>query len=71
MALRILLSATNLMPAQPRVTTKLSLAAVQELISVAESAEVICQSIHETSGGNYPQNYTSKSLPSSQLSSRK
>jgi len=71
MALRISLSATNLVPAQPRVPTKLTLAAVQELISVAENAEVLCQPIPETSGSNYPQNCKPKSLPNSQPSSRK
>ena len=71
MTLRISLSATNLVPAQPRVSIKLTLAAIQELISVAEAEEDLCQSRPETSGGDCLQNCKPKFLPNSQPFSRK
>jgi hypothetical protein len=71
MALRIPLAATNLVPARPRVSTKLTLAAVRELISVAEAEEVICQLIPKASGSISPLNCEPQSLPSSQSPSRK
>jgi len=74
MALRIPLAATNLVSAQPKVSTKLTLAALQELISVAEAEEVLCQPcqpISETSGDAYLQNCKPNSLPNSPSSSRK
>jgi len=69
MALRIALAATNLVLVQPRVPTKLTFAALQELLSEAE--EVVCQQIPETSGNILPQNSELQFLPSSQLPSRK
>ena len=69
MGLRIPILATNLMPVEPNVPTKLTFVALQELISLAQ--EVICQPIPETSGEICPQNYKSKSLPNSRSSSRK
>jgi hypothetical protein len=66
-------SATNLVPAQPRVTTKLTIAAMQELLSVAEAEaeEVQCQSSRETSGSNCPPKCKPKFLPNSQSHWRK
>ena len=69
MLLRIPLSATTLRPAQRRVSTKLTLAAVQELLSVAE--EVVCPLSPETSGKTYPPNAKSKSRRNSPPLSRR
>ncbi|MBC8508649.1 MAG: hypothetical protein H8D34_27640 [Chloroflexi bacterium] len=65
MTLRISLRATNLIPPQYQVQTKLILAALQELISVAEESEVLCPSNRKTSGNAYPQNFKSKYSPNS------
>jgi hypothetical protein len=63
--LRISLAATNLVPKQPQVQTKLTTVALQELISTAEESEVLCPSNRKTSGQAYPQNVKSKFLPKS------
>lgn len=61
--LRISLAATNLVPTQPQVQTKLTIAALQELISTAEESEVLCPSNRKTSGKVYPQNVKPEFLP--------
>jgi hypothetical protein len=65
MTLRISLAATNLILSQPQVQTKLTLAALQELISTAEESEVLCLSHRKTSGNTCPRNVKSKFLPKS------
>ncbi len=69
MTLRIALVATNLGVAQPRVPTRLTLAALQDLLSEAE--EVVCQPIPNTSGNIFPPNSEPQSWPSSLPLSRK
>jgi hypothetical protein len=54
------MAATNLVPTQPQVQTKLTLGALQELISMAEESEVLCPSNRKTSGQAYPPNVKSK-----------
>jgi hypothetical protein len=63
--LRISLAATNLVPKQPQVQTKLTIGALQELISTAEESEVLCPFNRKTSGQAYPPNVKSKFLPKS------
>jgi hypothetical protein len=63
--LRISLAATNLVPMQLQVQTKLTLAALRELLSTAEESEVLCPSNPKTSGKAYLQNVKSKFLPKS------
>jgi hypothetical protein len=71
MLLRIPLQATTLLPAPPRVATKLTLAAVQELLSVAEMQEVRCPPSPETSGKTCLPSTKSRSRRNSPPSSRK
>lgn len=49
-ALRIPIPATNLVPSQPRSQTKLTLAALTELIELAEQCEVLCPTSPKKSG---------------------
>lgn len=71
MLLRIPLLATNLLPVQPRVATRLTLAALEELLSVAEALEVVCPPNPKTSGETCPPNAKSKSQRNSPPFSRK
>ena len=71
MALRIPLEATTLRATPLPVPTKLTVAAVQELISVAEAQEVLCPPIREPSGNISPQNCKAKFSPSSRSTSRR
>jgi hypothetical protein len=61
MSLRIPIAATNLVPAQPSLETKLTLEALSELISLAEQYEVLCPTHRQPSGINTPQNSKAKS----------
>ena len=61
MTLRIPIAATNLVPAQPGLKTKLTLAALTELISLAEQYEVLCPTHRQPSGTNTAQNSKPKS----------
>ena len=70
MALRIPLLATNLTSAQPKVPTRLTFAAIQELISVAEAGEVLCPPNLATYGDNSLHPCESKSWPNSRPNSR-
>jgi hypothetical protein len=69
MNLRIPIDATNLVSYQLAVPSKLTLSALQELISLAEQYEVLlCPSNPTTSGDNCPKNTKPKfspNLPSS------
>jgi hypothetical protein len=76
MILRIPKDATNLAPAQSTLQTKLTVDAVEQLISVAEECKVLCQKTSsscgqqspKTSGSNYPHTPKSKSLTKCQKS---
>ena len=52
--LRIPRDATNLAPARSTLETKLTVAAVEQLVSVAGECEVLCQENQKMSGANYP-----------------
>jgi hypothetical protein len=69
MTLRIALEATNLVFAQPRVSTRLTLAALEDLLSAAE--EVLCPQSPAVSGSISPPNCEPPSWPNSQPPSRK
>jgi F420-0:gamma-glutamyl ligase-like protein len=71
MALRIPVNATNLAPARPCSRSKLTLAAITELISLAEQCEVLCPSNRERSGAACHQDSAARSLPTSPLSSKR
>lgn len=71
MALRIPLLATNLISAQPKVPTRLTFTAIQELISAAEAGEILCPPNLATCGDNSLLPCESKSWPNSRPSSRK
>ena len=71
MTLRISLGATNLGVAQPKGSTKLTFAALQELISVAEAGEVLCPPNLVTCGNDSLSPSESKSWPNSRPFSRK
>ena len=64
MSLQIPIEATNLGSFQLIVPSKLTLSALQELISIAEECEVLlCPSNPTRSGNNCPQNAKPKSSP--------
>lgn len=63
--LRIAVAATNLGTTQPRLTTKLTVEAVTELISLAEQYEVICPTHRQSSGTTSPQKSKIKSSTNS------
>ena len=54
MTLRIPRDATNLAPARSTLETKLTIAAVEQLVSVARECKVLCQENQKMSGANYP-----------------
>jgi len=62
MVLRIPIAATNLALPRPASATKLTLAAITELISLAEQSEVLCLSKQATSGGGSQPSCKHKSL---------
>jgi len=68
MTLRIPKDATNLAPNRSTLQTKLTVAAVEQLISVAEECKVLCQQNQKTSGSNYPNTPKPKSLTKCQKS---
>jgi hypothetical protein len=55
MVLRLPIAATNLVPARPTLSSKLTLEAIEDLISLAEQWEVPCPSNPTPSGDSYPQ----------------
>jgi hypothetical protein len=64
MNLQIPIEATNLVSFQLTNPSKLTLSALQELISLAEECEMLlCPSNLTTSGDNCPQNAKPKSSP--------
>lgn len=63
--LRIPLLATNLVPPRPRGQSKLTFAAVIELLAVAAECEVLCPSIHLNAGYDSPQSAVPRSSPKS------
>jgi len=69
MTLRIALEATNLVLAQPRVSTRLTLAALENLL--AEAEEVLCLQSPAMSGSISPHNCEPPSWLNSQPPSRK
>ena len=71
MALRIPVSATNLALARPCLGSKLTLAAITELISLAEQCEVLCPSNQEKFGHACRQDSATRSLQSSPPSSKR
>jgi hypothetical protein len=71
MTLRIPLSATTLAPPRPTPPTKLTFAAVTELIMVAEQCEAVCLSHPATSGDACPPACNDTSAPTSRRSSRR
>jgi hypothetical protein len=71
MRLRIPRLATNLAPAQPIGSTKLTLPAVTELIALAEQCEGLCHTDPLTSGRACHPNSEPKSSTTSRRSSRR
>jgi hypothetical protein len=71
MILRIPLNASNLAPPRPSPQTKLTHAAVTELIAVAEDCEVLCPPRPATSGSACPPLSNTKSAATSPRSSRR
>jgi F420-0:gamma-glutamyl ligase-like protein len=71
MALRIPVNATNLAPARPCSRSKLTLAAISELISLAEQCEVLCPSNQARSGDACRPDSVARSLPTSPRSSKR
>jgi hypothetical protein len=71
MVLRIPLAATNLVPAQAKVTTKLTLQALTELKTLVEQCEVLCPMIRKPSGSGLALNNDGKSPKSSAPSCRR
>lgn len=69
--LRIPISATNLGVVRPTSETKLSKEAIEELLSIAEQCEVLCQTNQEKSGENYPQKPKTKLLSNSKKFSKR
>lgn len=65
MVLRIPIAATNLAPPRPPFENKLTLAAITELVSLAEQWEVICLSNPTKSGHDSTPPHTLKSSKSS------
>ena len=59
--LRIPRDATNLAPARSTLETKLTVAAVEQLVSVAGECKVLCQENQKMSGTNYHNTCESKS----------
>ena len=68
MTLRIPRDATNLAPARSTLETKLTVAAVEQLVSVAGECEVLCQENQKMSGTNYPNTSENKSSTKCQKS---
>jgi hypothetical protein len=68
MTLRIPKHATNLVPVWSTLQTKLTVAAVKQLICVAEEGKVLCQHNLKTSGSEYPNPLNTKSLTNCQTS---
>ena len=66
--LRIPRDATNLAPARSTLETKLTVAAVEQLVSVAGECEVLCQENQKMSGANYPNTCENKSWTKCQKS---
>jgi hypothetical protein len=71
MLLRIPLMATNLSAPRPTLPTKLTAAAVAELITLAEHCEALCPLIRTTSGPDSRPTNTSESVTTSAVSSRR
>ena len=71
MRLRIPRLATNLAPARPTGSTKLTLAAVTELIALAEQCEGLCHTDPPTSGSACHPNSEPKFSTTSRRSSRR
>ncbi len=71
MQLRIPLAATNLGAALPRVPTKLTLEAIEDLLALAGESEVLCLPSPTTSGTACPPHSGSKSPMRSPQSSRR
>src|SRR4029453_7373218 len=69
--LRIPLLATNLASPRPSGQSKLTFAAVTELLAVAAECEVLCPSIHLNSGDDSPQNAPPNSSQNSRSFSRR
>jgi hypothetical protein len=69
MTLRIPLTATNLIASRPSIPTKLTFAAVTELITLAEQCEALCPSDPAMSGDTCPQPCNSRSATISRPSS--
>jgi hypothetical protein len=69
--LRIPITATNLAHLPPTTRAKLTSQALEELISLANQYEVLCQSNHGTSGDNFPLTSSNKSSRTLRRSSRR
>jgi hypothetical protein len=69
--LRIPVTATDLAHLPPTTRTKLTSQALEELISLANQYEVLCQSNHKTSGDDFPLTSGNKSSRTSRRSSRR
>jgi hypothetical protein len=68
MTLRIPRDATNLAPTRSTLQTKLTVAAVEQLMSVAEDCEVLCQENQKMSGTNCLNTFENRSSTKCQKS---
>jgi hypothetical protein len=71
MLLRIPVAATSLIPSLPVARTKLTRAAITELVALAAQCEVLCPSSPPTSGLASPPNSKRRSVKNSPPSSRR
>ena len=71
MVLRLPFDATTLGAARSHGSTKLTLEAIEELITVAEDCEALCPLLPRPSGPTCPQPSASRSLKTSRPSSRR
>ncbi len=71
MTLRIPLQATNLLPPRSSIRTKLTPAAVLDLLTLAEQCEVVCPPAPVTSGADCLQSCNSPSSMNSRRSSKR
>ncbi len=71
MRLRIPVSATQLVPPQRYLSTKLTLESVTELVTLAKQCEVLCQSNRVQSGADSLRSSNKRSLTNSKPSSRR
>ncbi len=71
MTLRIPHTATNLALSRPSSATKLTAAAVADLVALAEDCEALCPLLRATSGNAWPPCSNSRAATTSRRSSRR